>query len=78
MRSFPVRCGSTIATAVRTSACTRLGWRDLIWIVLLGVIFLLVVIVLVLVLFIFLILFVLFVVLLVVIEFALLRRMLLG
>jgi len=77
VRSFPVRCGSTIATAVRTSACTRLGWRDLIRIVLLGVIFLLV-IVLVLVLFIFLILFVLFVVLLVVIEFALLRRMLLG
>jgi len=59
-----------------TGACTGLGWRDLIGIVLLGVVVVVVVVVILLVLFIFLILFVLFIILLVVVEFALLRRML--
>jgi hypothetical protein len=61
---------------VRTSACTRLGRRDLIRIILLGIVILLLVIVLFLVLFILFVLLVLFLVLLVVVEFALLRRML--
>jgi len=60
---------------VSTSACTRLGWRDLIWIILLGVIVVVVIVIIVVILFIFLVLFILFVVLLVVIEFAFLGRM---
>lgn len=58
-----------------TSTCTGLGWRDLIRIILLGVIVIVVIFIIFIVLFIFLILFVLFVILLVVVEFALLGRM---
>ena len=76
MSSFPVRCGSTIASAVGTSACTRLGWRDLIRVILLGIIILIILILILLVLFKLLIFFELLIVLLVVVKFALLRRML--
>ena len=76
MSSFPVRCSSTIASAVSTGACTRLGWRDLIRIILLGIIILVIVIVLLLVLFKLLVFFKVLIVLLVVVKFALLRRML--
>jgi hypothetical protein len=61
---------------VSTGTCTGLGWRDLIGIVLLGVVIVVIVFIVLLVLFIFLILFVLFVILLVVVEFALLGRVL--
>jgi hypothetical protein len=74
--SFSVRCGSTIATAVSTSACTRLGGRELIRIILLGVILLVIVIIVLLILFKFLIFLKLLIVLLIVVKFALLRRML--
>ena len=74
MRSFPVGRGSTITT-VRTSGCTGLGWRDLIRIILLGIVILVIFIIVLLVLFVFLVLFILFIVLLIVVKFALLRRM---
>jgi hypothetical protein len=59
---------------VSAGACTGLGWRDLIRIILLGVVIVVIVVVILLVLFIFLVLLVLFIILLVVIEFALLWR----
>jgi hypothetical protein len=59
---------------VTTGACAGLGWRDLVRIILLGVIIVVIVVVILLVLFIFLILFVLFIILLVVVEFTLLGR----
>jgi hypothetical protein len=61
---------------VSTGACAGLGWRDLIRIILLGVVIVFIVFILLLVLLVFLILFVLFVVLLVIVEFALLGRVL--
>jgi hypothetical protein len=61
---------------VPTGACAGLSWRDLIRIILLGVVIVVIVIVVVVVIFIFLVLFILFIILLVVIEFALLGRML--
>ena len=61
MRSFPVRRSSTVTTAEGTSACTGLGWRDLVRIILLGIVIL--------------VLFELFIVLLIVVKFALLWRM---
>ena len=75
MRSFPVRRGSTVTTSVSTSACTGLGWRDLIRIILLGIVILVIVIIVFLVLLVFLVLFELFIVLLIVVKLALLRGM---
>jgi hypothetical protein len=74
VRSFPVGRGSTITT-VGTSACTGLGWRDLVRIILLGIVILVIVIIVLLVLFVFLVFLVLFIVLLIVVKFALLRGM---
>lgn len=74
VRSFPVGRGSTITT-VGTSACTGLGWGDLVRIILLGIVILVIVIIVLLVLFVFLVFLVLFIVLLIVVKFALLRRM---
>jgi hypothetical protein len=59
---------------VSTSTCTGLGWRDLIRIILLGVVVVVVIFIIFIILFIFLVLFVLFIILLVVVEFALLGR----
>jgi hypothetical protein len=59
---------------VSTSTCTGLGWRDLIRIILLGVVVVVVIFIIFVILFIFLVLFVLFIVLLVVVEFTLLGR----
>jgi hypothetical protein len=75
VRSFPVWRGSSVTTAVDTSACTGLGWRDLIRIILLGIVILVIVIIVLLVLFVFLVLFEFFIVLLIIVKFALLRRM---
>ena len=73
--NLPIRCGSTITTAVSTSTCTGLGWRDLIRIILLGVIVVIVIFIIFVILFIFLVLLVFFIVLFVVVKFTLLGRM---
>jgi hypothetical protein len=60
---------------VGTSACTRLGRRDFIRVILLGIVIVIVIVLVLVVLFKLLILFELLIVLLVVVKFALLRRM---
>jgi hypothetical protein len=67
--------GSTVATAAGKSACTGLGWRDLIQIILLGIVILVIAIIVLLLPFVFLILVKFFIVLLIVVKLALLRRM---
>jgi len=64
-----------MATAVDAGACTGLDWRDLIRIIVLGIVIVFIVFVILLVLFVFLVLLILLIVLLVVVEFALLWRM---